>query len=320
MIPFAHTFYLPHNNKLKIITVKYILTQILCQQKIIPLENIELTYEPNKRYLFFLKDQFGDYHYTESPNHYTIHCKKMNMDFNCQNWFHFLKQLIYYSSLHLKQTAFYKILIKFHQDEKNKVKKSIRSMDKLLKNRHITKEMLFQWFPYKSIFLFPENYNALLENFSEGYKKIFEQIEKKNQHEYIATKIYDIFSYYRKDLDRAFLEKNDTTFEQIALEFKKEVHILLDGRFSFVCTKQIFFKKWLKSIYLFDVCCEPSSFDVFESVQKLNLIFYLFQDLSQSHVDKIIVKGVDESKKLNMNHLEQVHPMLRGSYRDYILT
>ena len=324
MISFLSLFYLPGNENIKIITIKHLLVWMICTEKILFLKNVQLKYQKGKQMLYLFENKQKEQFLSELPVHY--HTKlnpSESVEISVANWFKWLddvSQLIHYE---MEKNHFLLLWTKFVAHEKRKLKKSERSFQKLQNYPNASIEMFQGWFPYQNSFTFPRGYENFLQHFVSGFHILFQQIEKKEKHSFISDKIYEIFAYYKPQLEKVLMEKNQDRFEFITTDFKKEVHILLDSEFSFVSTKQINFRKWLKSIFMFDLYCEPVSIDCKKSMQTLSLLLNLYiENVSISENNKIQVSNL-QGKVLPYNvkvqEINTIHPLLRSSCTELFL-
>ena len=325
MISFLSLFYLPGNENIKIITIKHLILWMICTEKILFVKNIHLKYQKGKQMLYLFENKEKEQFFSELPLHYS---SKFNtseaVEISVGNWFRWLddvSQLIHYE---MEKNHFLLLWIKFVTQEKKKLKKSERSLQKLQKFPNASFEMFLGWFPYQHVFTFPSGYQNFLEYFVSGFHVLFQQIEKKEKHSFISQKIYEIFSYYKPQLENVLLEKNQNRFEFITTDFKKEVHILLDSEFSFVCTKRIHFRKWLKSIFMFDLYCEPIHFNCKKSMQTLSLLLNLYiENVNICENSKIQVSNLQDKLlpyEVDVQKINTIHPLLRSSYTDLFLS
>ena len=324
MIPFLSTFYLPENENLKIITIKHLVQRIMCHHKIPFLKDVQLHYEKGKRHVFFLKDENEEVCFSETPNDFRIAITKESEN-SVQIWFEWLNSLKKVLTYQMRDHKLHRVIERFISNEKKLLHQSRHSLHTLCKKRFSQKEMFLGWYPYKTYFTFPKHYETILDGMIHGFKIIFDQLRKKEQHEYVGEKVYEIFSYYQPQLEKILIEKNNERFEKIVVDFKKEIHILLDSKYSFVTTKNIHFRNWLKCIFMFDLYSEPCDLNIKKSVQKLHVILNLVFDIEQTDCDFVLQMN-ENCKNNNVNNLQvekemfyKIHPLMRGAYHDSIL-
>lgn len=320
MVPFLSLFYLEGNETLKIITIKYLLVHIVAKQTIIPLDSVSLTYCPKSRSISFLQDKNGDFHYTETPNHYKIEfSSKSKKPLTMGLWIEWLKLLVQLLEYEMKNIHFLKMLQKFTLDQISKCRPSNQSLERLLQYPQTTKEMFTGWFPYENRFTFPPQSEKIIEAYVHGYAALFHQISSKEKHAFLALKIFEIFQYFKPLVEKTLLQKDIPTFESHVVDFKKEIHIVLDSGFSFVHTKDIHFRKWLKALYFFDLYCEKTSMKATKSAQTLSLLLQLGFDIPQEDVEHLQWQTGSHVSETMQQKMSKIHPFMRGGYHDYIL-
>jgi hypothetical protein len=325
MISFLSLFYLPGNEKIKIITLKHLLIWMICTGKILSVKNVELKYQKGKQMLYLFENKQKEQFFSELPLHYHTKLNSSEaVEISVASWFTWLddvSQLLHYE---MGKNHFLLLWTKFLAKEKKKLKKCEHSFQKLKKYPNASIEMFQGWFPYQNVFTFPSGYENFLQHFVSGFYILFQQIEKKEKHSFISQKIYEIFSYYKPQLEKVLLEKNQDRFEFITTDFKKEVHILLDSEFSFVNTKRINFRKWLKSIFMFDLYCEPVHFNCKKSMQTLSLLLTLYvENVAISQNSKIQLYNLQDKVlpyQVNVQEINTIHPLLRSSFTDLFLS
>ena len=312
-------FHIPGYDKELILFIKYILTIMICYQKIIFFHNLELFSNSGVGHLYLLKDKYGQYHYSEIPVHFKITIKKYN-GLHPRNWLLWLEELNDFLKFQFKNHSLFLIINKFLKEEQRFFQKSMSDISNLNKKfPQFSREMIESWFLHKYQ-LTGEITEDVMKPFTENFQILLNQITKKEQ---LSLFIYKTFKKYVEPIESAILDEDLGRIKDISSHFKNDIHTYLDEKFSFVQTKKIDYYQWLVSFYQFYCDCELIDYQLEKRISKLNLIFHLGYEHEQEkkniNYQLITLKNLEkqaekEISQYTVEDSKQVHPIFRGEY------
>ena len=340
-IPFITLFYIENEESL-ITSLRTITSYFLIKKHIIPLQDIYMVpLKRGKKLIQFLEDQESHHHYLEHPKGMRLCFENNHMDsaWNRIDWYKWIVDLetlteINYPTLNV-------VLKEYLRELDNTFYKSINDMDLLLTVvEGLTTEMIKPYmYLYNSLretnykTLKNINWNQLLNTHVKSCTIIFDQIICPYKKEQILLSIFDIMN--------TLIEQTPlgTPFQvEDYILFKKEVNFTINKHTSYLDTSKVNFKSWYVCLFNFmQIYCKKISFNMQQSITKLNMIFFLAVETDEliKHVsnnkftNKDIVYTVskcdDETHKYkflmkkNLLKLADIHPFVRNVYHKEIL-
>lgn len=319
-IPFLSLFYIKNEASL-ITALRSITTKFLITESIDFLENINL--RPLKRktkMLEFCKDKNEDIHYIEHPTGLYINLQNEELkNWNRVYWYSFIKHMI---DLTYQYSDFQSILSKFLEEVDSIFEHSINSLDFLLREVPELKDFMIKpyYFLYYQIDLDYEsmkkiNWKSILKGHIENINIIFTQIINVNKKEKILIDILETVKVLSSTVNQ-----ENSNIKLVVLQFKKQIHRILNNYTKFVQTKDIDYKEWFLSLTKFLMYCKPIHFDLRLSVAKFNLLLFLSKDNVDELLEiesDVVYKSWKSShykplSKQKKKKLDSVHPFIRN--------
>jgi hypothetical protein len=166
----------------------------------------------------------------------------------------------------------------------------------------------------------PEELRELLKKHVRCCEIILQQTRNATLQKEILGIIHDCYLSHKKDFEHGLLEGRPV--EKVYEKFKQKLQGLLMTRISFIHFKNIDFKEWFKSLFMFQL--ELQTLDTVASQKKetwakkiLLLLYYLFPENTTTRIEsKSLIMDSSAKKKLvpvDLATIQEFHPILRGS-------
>lgn len=313
MASFQNICHLPDNEIKIILILRNISEWMTIQNCIVPLHEIKLTANQNKIKVDFVQNKFNEFYCLEHPKGINVQFPRMKTTTNSKIWFNWLKDLIKYLQSQYHEKDFFKVLLKFYNDQLQLCEKSKKSIKNLNDMNPLKNSVLFEWIENEFYFTFPMNYENFINTFIFQMNNLLSQIGKKEEHQCIMSNVLKIFNIYKMQVISILQSKDEKKFHDIALDFKREINKFLDSKYSFVNTSNVNFRHLLKSMIQMDLYMEPVEFSFQKSLCTFHLILHLGFEKYQQNYDNATfdIQGCPE--KLTANFFKTVHPFLRGN-------
>lgn len=323
---FKNIFYFPNEFNTILETLQYIFCRIIYTENICPLLN-EIYLIPNdlnKRHVFFKVQQ--DYIYAPIPANWDISFKiKKSKYKNCPNEFDhklikLINDLINILEIRKNDLNFNKLLNLFLQinQEYNfnckfcnyiyKEKKELGLQDIFIDRIYISprESDLNQ---VKESLEFHIRYSEIISNQIRSFdlKKIFFDI------------LFNEYYLYKKDYENALI--NNEPILNLYNNFKNNITNQVVKIIPFLSFKNIYFDKWFKSIFLFELDLQKNVNKKFKtklyySTKIMLLLYYLFEESNNNNMDEkciIFKENKQIIKKINLEKMYEYHPIIRGN-------
>lgn len=313
MASFRNLCHLPDNEIKIILILRNISEWMTIQNCVVSLDEIKLIANQNKIKVDFLQDKFNEFHCLEHPRGIDVQFPRMKTRTNAKIWFQWLKDLLTCLESQYHEKDFFQILLKFYNEQLRTCQKSRESIKKLNELNPLKNCVLFEWMENEFYFTFPVNYENFVNTFIFQMNGLLSQIGKKEEHRLILSNVLKIFNLYKMHVIEILQLKDDKKFNDIALDFKREINKFLDSKYSFVNTSKVNFRHLLKAMIQIDLYVEPVEFSFQKSLYTFHLILHLAFEKYQQNYDGAIfdIKGCPGD--LRPNFFSSIHPFLRGN-------
>lgn len=313
MASFQNLCHLPDNEIKIILILRNISEWMTIQNCIVPLHEIKLIANQNKIKVDFVQNKFNEFHCLEHPRGIDVQFPRMKTRTNSRIWFEWLKELLTFLKPQYMEKDFFQVLVKFYNEQLQICEKSKESIKKLNHMNPLKNSVLFEWIENEFYFTFPLNYENFVNTFIFQMNTLLAQIGKKEEHQCVMKNLLKIFNLYKMQVISILQSKDDKKFNEIALEFKREMNKFLDSKYSFINTSKVNFRHLLKSMIQMDLYLEPVDFSFQKSLCTFHLILNLGFEKYQQNYENAVFDIHGCSQSLAPEFFTSVHPFLRGN-------
>lgn len=324
------TVFFIENQNLLITSLRTITSKFLLDEAIYSLDEIVLqSQKKTEKLIEFQKDKNGDILYLEHPKNFILMIHRQQEEpihwdrHTWYNWIHCLHESTskLYPSVHR--------ILSIYFDELNTIfQNSINDLDSLYHQTNgslepeMIKPYMLLYYQFKST-SDNVNWNKILSPHIDAMTIIFNQIINQTKKEQISLEIFECVKILSKDIQQ--FVNNAQIFKKVVLNFKKEVHRILNHYTFYLNTNEVNFKAWFLSLSQFFLHLTPVTFSLKKYIVKLNMILFLATNVDElkdsQHVKYISWNNLKKTKHMKSSHLNrllEVHPFLRNIHHDEI--
>ena len=317
-------FQFPNNMDSIIISLRSITSYFLVSGSICDLHCIKLVplQDSSSKLIEIVKDKNMEYTYFEHPLSFRLEYTNMQ-PFSFLKYIGWIENCI---SLSHRYPVLEKVLKTFYSNEILTKLNTLQSQLLFLEHTvpFFEQSMITPFFNKKlqfegktTDFMKTIDWKIILYGHVNACQILYSQISSPKIREKIILSVFTLTKVLKPRLEKILHDPNK--LQSLIIDFKREVHKIVNESAAFVNLKDISFRSWLLSLCQFLMYCVPFEFPIENSLTHLNMILYLCFGNDEIQPDQNICFVSENKKKRKLESdkvqkLRQIHPFVRNIY------